>query len=88
MLKTHVETKTVEETVTDDILCNQCGGSCLDRCQMNYEGLIEVTVQGGYAAKLGDLVPYTFSLCEDCLKKLFEGFKIPPQGGVETGHGG
>ena len=88
MRKAHPEVRTVEESVTDDILCNQCGESCLDSNQMNYEGLIELTVQGGYASKLGDMVPYTFSLCEDCLKKLFDGFKIPPQRGVEEGHGG
>ncbi len=43
-------------------------------------GLIEVTVSGGYHSfTLEDLTQYTFSMCEGCLKKLFDTFKIPPE---------
>jgi hypothetical protein len=53
--------------VTDDILCNMCGDSCRNTvCPEHYEGLVEVTVQGEYGAQLGDLVAYTFSMCEPC----------------------
>lgn len=69
------------------ILCNQCGESCesphypfpeegseADRAY----GLINAKVRGHYCSHaLTDLTEYTFSLCEPCLKKLFEGFKIP-----------
>lgn len=41
-------------------------------------GLIEATVGGGYSSyALEDMCSYTFSLCEGCLKVMFDGFKIP-----------
>lgn len=44
-----------------------------------FHGLIEVTVSGGYSSPaLWDLTNYTFSLCERCLRELFDGCKIPP----------
>lgn len=79
MLNTHTEEKTVEEVVVDDIVCNQCGGTCKDESDMNYEGLLEAVVNGGYAAHLGDRVTYTFSICEFCLEKMFKTFKFPPE---------
>ena len=78
MRKTHTDTIETETIVTDDILCNMCGGSCRDVESVNYEGLLEVTVQGGYNALLGYMTAYTFSLCEPCLSKLFEQFQIKP----------
>ena len=81
MKVSHTEPRTDDHEVIDDILCNQCGESCQDSADMNYEGLIETVVQGGYAAKLGDMDSYVFSICEDCLRKLFEGFKHPPATG-------
>lgn len=72
--------KVVEEEVVEDILCNKCGRSCKNGYypeeNPNYDGLIEVTVMGGYGAKLGDMTAYTFSICEDCLKEIFNSFKI------------
>jgi hypothetical protein len=80
MLKTHKQTKTEEIDVVDDIVCNRCGKSCKDKCDMNFEGLLEVTVQGGYASLLGDSHSYVFSICESCLKEMFEKeFKIAPE---------
>jgi hypothetical protein len=42
-------------------------------------GLIEQEYTGGYDSIEGiqDLTKYTFSLCELCLKSLFDSFKIP-----------
>ena len=41
-------------------------------------GLIEASVTGGYESyALEDMQKYTFSLCEICLKQLFDAFKIP-----------
>jgi len=75
---THVETKTVEAVVTDDILCNYCGKSC--HTGDNYEGVLEHRIQGGYGSQLGDMVSWIFSLCETCLgAEIFPKFKIPPQ---------
>lgn len=45
----------------------------------NAYGLIEATVSGGYDSNaLEDMESYTFSLCEPCLKVLFDTFKHPP----------
>lgn len=77
------KTKTVEVEEMTDILCNKCGGSCKDDSDMNFEGLLEVTIRGGYASKLGDMVDYTFSLCETCLEKLFGEFKLPPESNAD-----
>ncbi len=78
MIKSHLEIKEIEEEFIDDIICNNCGESCKDDQNMNYEGLIEADVNGGYASLLGDLVHYKFSICEKCLEKMFKGFKIQP----------
>lgn len=43
-------------------------------------GLVETRVGGGSNSfHLSDCTSYTFSLCERCLRDLFEVFKIPPQ---------
>ena len=82
MRRVRTEKRVIEEevTVTDDILCNQCGNSLRDPggCN-NFHGLIEVEVFGGYGATLGDQEMYKFSICEDCLRKLFAGFLLPPE---------
>jgi uncharacterized protein with PIN domain len=77
MRRTRVEKKQVEETVTDDILCNQCGNSLKPARNDNFHGLIEAEVFGGYGATLGDQEMYKFSICEPCLRKLFAGFVLP-----------
>jgi hypothetical protein len=72
-----------EVEVIEEILCNKCGESCIpgkhDEVYDAY-GLIEKTARGGYwSPELYDDVSYTFSLCEKCLRELFDSFKIPPQ---------
>lgn len=43
-----------------------------------FNGLIEQTVSGVYGSdSLEDMTHYTFSMCEHCLKDLFERFKHP-----------
>ena len=65
-------------TVTDDIICNKCGGSC--KCEMNFNGLIEMSVIGAYdSTHLDDMRKYVFSLCEKCLSGLFDSFAIKPE---------
>jgi hypothetical protein len=73
MIISHVQTKQIVEIVVDDIICNKCGNSC-QTCS-GAEGLIEAHICGGFGAKLGDCVEYKFSLCEDCLIRLFDTFK-------------
>jgi hypothetical protein len=42
-------------------------------------GLVEQTVSGGYSSEhLLTTTRYTFSLCEKCLRNLFDSFKVPP----------
>jgi hypothetical protein len=45
---------------------------------MDYEGLIEVKIIGGYYSKIGDLNQVEFSICEDCLLEIFKTFKYTP----------
>lgn len=74
-----VKVEKIDEVI-DDIVCNKCGGSCksADEYDTNFYGLIETYIEGGYnSISLEDGMSYTFSLCEKCLKELFENFKIP-----------
>lgn len=65
-----------------DIRCNKCGESCLVFSSLSLApqsyGLINTSVSGGYySSHLVDGVTYNFSICEKCLKEIFEGFKVP-----------
>lgn len=73
MQKFKQETRTVN--VLDSIVCNRCEASLHNG--MNFEGLLNAMVEGGYGAKLGDCIRYEFDLCETCLEELFKTFKIP-----------
>ena len=81
MIKTIKIKEEIEKV--EDILCNRCGKSCIpgkDDGNDDGYGLIEKTVIGGYwSPELYDDVSYTFSLCESCLRELFDNFKIHPQ---------
>lgn len=70
-----------------EILCNLCGGfMCHDITvptgRWNPDtphGLHNAKVSGGYESyHLFDMTSYTFSFCEECLRKLFTQCKIPP----------
>lgn len=74
----HTVSVTENREVTDDIICNRCGGSCRTRIG-NYEGLVEAVVEGGDGALLGDMVRFTFSICEKCLGQIFLTFKHSPE---------
>lgn len=78
MKKYKYEMKEIEVITTEDILCNKCGNSCMDKSGYNYEGIIEYEMRGGYGSKLGDMVGFRFSLCETCLEELFKTFKLNP----------
>lgn len=59
-------------------LCNLCGGSLCEDGHDHY-GLYNAKVEGGYNSNyLWDLRRYTFSLCEKCLRDIFNQCKIKP----------
>ena len=66
-----------------DILCNMCGGGMCDiphepDNQVPY-GMHNHKEVGSYSSPhLTDTTTYTFSLCELCLRNMFNHFKIPP----------
>lgn len=73
-------TKTITVDEIDDVICNKCGDSCRQEHRLSNEGLIEISVQGGYWSNyIGDGTRYTFSICEKCLIELFASFKIEPE---------
>lgn len=65
-----------------EILCNMCGGYQRPIGQHNEQyphGLEDAEVTGGYDSyHIFDCTTYKFSVCEQCLRGLFNQFKIPP----------
>lgn len=62
-------------------LCNQCAGPLtVTHDQGDVYGLVEHSLSGHYSSDhLTDTTVYTFSLCEKCLRALFNGFTVPPR---------
>lgn len=70
--------RTVEERYVSDYICNKCEKSLAANFSgYEYNG-ISADNCGGYNSKIGDMIDYEFSLCEDCLIELFRMFKISP----------
>ena len=65
-----------------EILCNLCGETMCPIGTMNEQsphGLYNAHVTGGYDSyHLWDMTTYTFSLCEKCLREIFNKAKIKP----------
>ncbi len=73
-------------------VCNACGDSMLpvfpdwwlkrnikDVTNCFPLGLVDAQVHGGYDSHhLFDLTTYQWSMCEKCLRAMFNGFKVPP----------
>jgi hypothetical protein len=64
-------------------VCNQCGEGLTSNVELpvaeDFYGLVDIKVSGGYASPhLNDGTHYAFSLCEKCLRSLFNGFTIKP----------
>lgn len=90
MRKLEEQERTVKVKVITDIICNQCGNTMgLDDrgCGMvpdpysrrSYLGLLNGSVDGCFSSDhLIDTHRYRFSMCEECLVKLFYRFVIPP----------
>jgi hypothetical protein len=58
--------------------CNACGGDLIPAGAGYPEGIVNLTVKGGYGSKiLQHLTAYRFSMCETCLMALFHTFKVP-----------
>lgn len=64
----------MQEHKIKEHFCNKCGNLLY-----NNEGLVDPNISGGYFSILGDMVNVKFSLCEICLWKLFNEFKILPK---------
>ena len=71
-----------------ELVCNMCGGAMCHEISNKSgtwktdspHGLYDAKVQGGYESyHLLDMNQYTFSLCEECLRKMFNQFKIKPE---------
>lgn len=71
-----------------ELLCNLCGGQMCHEIKKRSglwstkdpHGLYDISVTGGYESyHLLDLNRYTFSFCEECLRKLFVQCKIKPR---------
>lgn len=78
---TKIITKTIEIEEVIDYVCNKCGLSFgkISNGHCYNAGIIEFTYRGNYHSKsLNDLEEYTFSLCEPCIKNLFDSFSIFP----------
>lgn len=66
--------------------CNRCGGAMGVPHDASPYGLVEQTVSGAYlSTHLLDTTTYTFSLCELCLRCLFDECVIPPTIGSYMG---
>lgn len=69
----------MERDFIDDIICNKCGESCMNENSPSPEGLVEVSVQGGYGSEvLGDGEQFVFSVCEKCLGRFMMDFVVHP----------
>jgi hypothetical protein len=78
MLVTKKQTVTEERVVTEDILCNVCGGSLLQG-DCGPEGVVEHEMTCGYDSRLfGDMTRLKFSICESCLFEWSRNWKYSP----------
>lgn len=69
----------------ESYVCNMCGGGMVGDCG-NILGLAGARVSGGPDSDgLSDMMSYRFSICEKCLRSMFEKFKVPVQ---PKGYGG
>ena len=75
-------------TEQQEKLCNLCGNSTIPTGETKFgkwsgevpHGLIDAKVIAGYHSHhLLDMLQYTFSFCEECLRKLFIQCKIKPR---------
>ena len=63
----------VEERVVD-IICNVCGKSCRDKCDMNYE-YADLSANWGYGSNK-DMLQTHAHICSSCYDKIAETFVI------------
>ena len=86
------ETQTCEVEMVTGVCCNGCGLPLergggnppgpvpADKIRSHFYGMVEASVDGGYdSTHLLDLSAYSFSLCEACLVRIMDSFKLPPR---------
>jgi hypothetical protein len=84
MLKTHKVTKTVEETVVDEVICNRCAKPCIPyELEEGYKphasdySYLAVRKTWGWPSPR-DMTKWEFDICESCFDEFIATFKIPP----------
>lgn len=65
-------TQTIEREVVEKTICNQCGEE-IDP----YDSCLRARMSGGYNSPIGDGVETYFDICEHCVLKMMQSFKIP-----------
>lgn len=76
--------KLVEKDVTDDVLCNKCGGSCKDYIDAEHKqwnfNHATMTPEFGYGSVLYDMTGWEdVHLCEHCYAAFEATFVIKPK---------
>jgi len=81
LMKKDQELKEAVKNKTAKVICNKCGADMAaleGDTHMGYYGLVNAKVSGGYCSTaLSDAFIYRFSLCEKCLKAIFDSCTIP-----------
>ncbi len=54
-----------EVSVLEDVICDSCGKSCIDKSGMNFE-FMEMKANWGYGSKK-DMEQWTAHICENCV---------------------
>lgn len=66
-----------EVSVLEDVICDSCGQSCLDKVGMNFE-FIEMKANWGYGSKK-DMEQWTAQVCEKCVDEKLSFIKFRVQ---------
>lgn len=71
--------KELQETyVVENILCNKCGQSILEKCE-NYPEYAKMEASWGYDSKK-DMTEFSAHICENCCDAYTDTFVIPVYG--------
>lgn len=79
-IKSHLESRTKDVTVIDDVVCNKCGKSCftgfVDDAGKPYINGVTLRERWGYHSNK-DQVETNSHICEDCHDEFAASFVIP-----------
>lgn len=77
MIKKKIIRQEIDEEIIEDVICNKCGKSTLDKMKMNYECAI-LSASWGFSSKK-DMQSHKSHLCESCYDNIVESFEIPTE---------